>query len=195
MAEEVKRFYDRLAGNYHLIFEDWEASMKRQATALGAILERECGAPSVIRVLDCACGIGTQTLGLASLGFRVTACDLSASAIERARVEAEKRQLKVQLFVADMTDLAVIPEEDFDAVVCMDNALPHLESDEQLLQAATQIRRKLRAGATFIASIRDYDNLVKSCRARLSIRIEEGDVLFIKCGIGSMNAVIPSTFT
>ncbi len=29
MAEEVKGFYDRLADNYHLIFEDWNASMKR----------------------------------------------------------------------------------------------------------------------------------------------------------------------
>jgi glycine/sarcosine N-methyltransferase len=46
MAEGVKHFYDRLASNYHLIFEDWDASMKRQAAALGAILERECGAPS-----------------------------------------------------------------------------------------------------------------------------------------------------
>jgi ubiquinone/menaquinone biosynthesis C-methylase UbiE len=62
MAEGVKNFYDRLAGNYHLIFEDWDASMKRQAAALGAILERECGAPSCLRILDCACGIGTQTL-------------------------------------------------------------------------------------------------------------------------------------
>ena len=144
MAEGVKHFYDRLASNYHLIFEDWDASMKRQAAALGAILERECGAPKALRVLDCACGIGTQTLGLASLGFTVTACDLSPASVERTRVEAAKRHLNVQLFVADMLDLTKIPDRDFDAVMCMDNALPHLESDEQLFQAATQIRRKLR---------------------------------------------------
>src|SRR5580704_2174695 len=161
MAEGVKRFYDRLASNYHLIFEDWDASMKRQAVALGAILERECGAPTALRILDCACGIGTQTLGLASLGFTVTACDLSPASVERTRVEAAKRRLNVQLFVADMLDLTEIPDRDFDAVICMDNALPHLESDEELFQAATQIRRKLRAGATFIGSIRDYDSLVQ----------------------------------
>jgi glycine/sarcosine N-methyltransferase len=160
MAEGVKHFYDRLASNYHLIFEDWDASMKRQAAALGAILERECGAPKALRVLDCACGIGTQTLGLASLGFTVTACDLSPASVERARAEAAKRRLNVQLFVADMLDLTEIPGREFDAVICMDNALPHLESDEQLSQAATQIRRKLRAGATFMGSIRDYDRLV-----------------------------------
>jgi len=161
MAEGVKHFYDRLASNYHLIFEDWDSSMKRQAAALGAILERECGTPSALRILDCACGIGTQTIGLSSLGFTVTACDLSPASVERTRVEAAKRRLNVQLFVADMLDLTEIPDRDFDAVICMDNALPHLESDEELFQAATQIRRKLRAGATFIGSIRDYDSLVQ----------------------------------
>lgn len=161
MAEGVKSFYDRLAENYHLIFEDWDASIKRQAAALGAILERECGAPSGLRILDCACGIGTQALGLASFGFTVAACDLSPASVERTRVEAAKRRLNVQLFVADILDLTEIPDRDFDAVICMDNALPHLESDEQLFQAATQIRRKLRAGATFMGSIRDYDNLVQ----------------------------------
>jgi glycine/sarcosine N-methyltransferase len=161
MAERVKHFYDRLASNYHLIFEDWDASIKRQAAALGAILEHECDAPSTLRILDCACGIGTQTLGLASLGFTVTACDLSPASVERTRVEAAKRGLNVQLFVADMLNLTEIPGGDFDAVICMDNALPHLESDEQLFQAATQIRRKLRPGATFMGSIRDYDSLIK----------------------------------
>jgi glycine/sarcosine N-methyltransferase len=161
MAEAVIHFYDRLAGNYHLIFEDWDAAIKRQAAALGAILERECGAPSALRILDCACGIGTQTLGLASLGFTVTACDLSPASVERTRVEAAKRGLNVRLFVADMLDLSEIPDGEFDAVLCMDNALPHLESDEELFQAASRIRRKLRAGATFMASIRDYDSLVQ----------------------------------
>jgi SAM-dependent methyltransferase len=158
MTDGVRHFYDRLASNYHLIFEDWDASMKRQAAALGAIFERECGAPSALRILDCACGIGTQTLGLASLGCTVTACDLSPASVERTRVEAAKRQLNVQVFVADMLDLTEIPRGDFDAVICMDNALPHLESEEQ---AATQIRRKLRPGATFMGSIRDYDSLVQ----------------------------------
>ena len=101
MAEGVKHFYDRLARNYHLIFEDWDASMKRQAAALGAILERECGAPSALRILDCACGIGTQTLGWASLGFTVIACDLSPASVEWTRVEAAKRRLNVQQHVRD----------------------------------------------------------------------------------------------
>ncbi|HSK44246.1 MAG TPA: class I SAM-dependent methyltransferase [Candidatus Binatia bacterium] len=161
MAEGVKSFYDQLASNYHLIFEDWEASIRRQATVLGAILERECGPAPTVKVLDCACGIGTQALGLAKMGFQVTACDLSPFAVERTRMEADKKGLSVRAFVADMLDLAVLPDAEFDAVICMDNALPHLDSEEQLLRAASQMQRKLRPNGIFMASIRDYDNLVQ----------------------------------
>ena len=67
----ISGFYDNFADAYHLLFEDWEASMSWQAGVIASILDRECpfarGA-----VLDCACGIGTQALGLAKLGFRVT---------------------------------------------------------------------------------------------------------------------------
>jgi len=161
MAEGAKSFYDQLASNYHLIFEDWEASIRRQAAVLGAILERECGPASTVKVLDCACGIGTQALGLASLGFQVTASDLSPFAAERTRLEAKKRGLSVRTFVMDMLDLTAIPDRAFDAVICMDNSLPHLESEEQLLQAATQIRQKLQPDGLFMASIRDYDSLAR----------------------------------
>jgi hypothetical protein len=54
MAEGIKDFYDQLASNYHLIFDDWEASIRRQAAVLGAILERECGPSASVKILDCA---------------------------------------------------------------------------------------------------------------------------------------------
>jgi SAM-dependent methyltransferase len=59
-----------------------------------------------------------------------------------------------------MVQLRSIPQSNFDAVICIDNALPHLETDEELLQAAQQAYEKLRPGGSFIGSIRDYDRLV-----------------------------------
>ena len=161
MAGTVQDFYDDLSCNYHLIFEDWEASMASQAAALGPILVRECGSAMPMTVLDCACGIGTQALGLARAGFRVTGADLSPRAIERARVEAATRSLDLRLHVADMLHLDVVPQTGFDAVICVDNALPHFPCDENLTEAAAQVRKKLRAGGIFVASIRDYGDLIK----------------------------------
>ncbi len=154
-------FYDTFAEHYHLIFEDWEASMMRQAAAIDSVLRRERPIRSGMTILDCACGIGTQSLGLAKLGFRVTGCDVSAGAVQRARSEAAMRRLTIPFYVADMRDLGNVTAGDFDAVICMDNALPHLPSEADLMKAANQIRAKLRTGGTFIASIRDYDDLVR----------------------------------
>jgi len=42
------------------------------------------------RILDCACGIGTQAIGLAALGYCVTASDLSEGALAEAKKRAEK---------------------------------------------------------------------------------------------------------
>lgn len=152
--------YDELAAYYDLIFENWEASIARQAEVLGGILQHQCGGRRPVRVLDCACGIGTQSLGLAMKGFAVTGSDLSQGAIRRARSEASKRGLSIPFLVANMVQMTAIPDSNFDAVICMDNSLPHLETDEQLLHAAQQAYRKLRPGGSFIGSIRDYDRLV-----------------------------------
>ena len=160
MPDIVRDFYDHLAGSYHLMFEDWEASMARQATTLGAILERDLGPGRSQKILDCACGIGTQALGLADLGFQVSATDLSPRAIERARAEASARGLNVAFQVSDMRDLAQLRETGFDAVICMDNALPHIDTDEQIVQAASQVHDRLRPGGLFLVSIRDYDLLI-----------------------------------
>ncbi len=155
------RFYDEFASHYHLIFENWEASMTRQAAAIGSILQRENGSDRGLSVLDCACGIGTQSLGLAKLGYRVRGSDLSAGAVRRARAEAATRELSVPFYVADIRHLDELPLGGFDAVISMDNALAHLLSDSDLAEAARQMRAKLRPRGTLLASIRDYDQLVR----------------------------------
>ena len=161
MADQVRACYDELATNYHLLFADWNTAIARQAAIIGRLLEQEISRSSNLKILDCACGIGTQTLGLAQRGHQLTGCDLSRAAVERARREASARGLNIQFTVVDMLDLRPIPENGFDAIVCLDNALPHLESFEQLCQATTGMRRKLHGGGILIASIRDYDRLVQ----------------------------------
>jgi 2-polyprenyl-3-methyl-5-hydroxy-6-metoxy-1,4-benzoquinol methylase len=105
----VSRFYDEFASHYHFIFENWQASMTRQAAAISSILQRESETAGNVHVLDCACGIGTQSLGLAKLGYHVTGSDASAGAVQRARAEAAVRQLNVPFYVADVRRLNEIP--------------------------------------------------------------------------------------
>ena len=158
MHDKILGFYEPLADHYHLIFEDWDRAIQRQATVLSRLLDVHLQ-KHPLKVLDCACGIGTQALGLASLGHHVVASDLSPAEVDRARREAAQRHLDLSFHVSDMTSLQEIPARDFDLVVALDNALPHL-SASQLVQAITAIGSKLRPGGQFLASIRDYDTLV-----------------------------------
>jgi glycine/sarcosine N-methyltransferase len=166
VTNKVLNFYEPLATYYHLIFEDWDKAIERQAKILDAVLARHI-ARRPLKILDCACGIGTQALGLAALGHQVVASDLTPAEVKRATREAETRGIKIAFHVSDMTDLAAIAESDFDVVAALDNALPHLTSD-QLAQAIKAIAARLNSGGLFVASIRDYDSLMAE-----KLRIQE----------------------
>ncbi len=150
------KFYDALAPAYHLNYADWEASIARQAAALQAVL-RARGVAAGSTVLDAACGVGTQSLGLAALGYRVTGSDLSPGAVARARAEAEARGLAIAFGVADLRDLASVHAREFDVVVACDNSIPHLLSDAEIAAAFGQMWRCTRPGGTCLISVRDYD--------------------------------------
>jgi glycine/sarcosine N-methyltransferase len=158
MTHQILDFYEPLADYYHLIFEDWDRSIHLQARVLDSLISREPpGRP--LDILDCACGIGTQALGFASFGHRVVASDLSRAAVNRATREAGSRGLDISFRVSDMTSLKEIANRDFDVVAALDNALPHLTSD-QLVCAIKAAGSKLKSNGLFIASIRDYDALI-----------------------------------
>lgn len=157
--ENPASFYDELADDYHLIFADWDASIARQARVISALL-REHGMRSGT-VLDASCGIGTQALGLAAAGFSVTATDISAASVKRCAREAVARGLAITTAVADLRVLDIPGAGTFDAALSFDNALPHLLSDDDLNAACASLRQVLRSEGTLLASIRDYDALLR----------------------------------
>lgn len=159
-SDEEGSFYDELAELFHLVFADWNASIERQGEALAGII-RERWQPAR-RVLDAACGVGTQSLGLAARGFEVVASDVSAGALKRARREAEQRGLAMSFATADMRSLTSVHEPPFDVVIACDNSLPHLLSTDAILVALRQMRELLRPGGGCLISVRDYDRIERS---------------------------------
>jgi glycine/sarcosine N-methyltransferase len=151
------RFYDELAESFHLIFDDWDDAIRRQRDVLARLLP----APRAgTRVLDCACGIGTQAIGLAGLGFAVDGSDLCAASIDRARREAVARGMNLEFRIDDMRSLSTAPIHAYDAVIAMDNAVPHLQSDEDIKNAFSAMRTRLRSGGILLISVRDYGPLI-----------------------------------
>ncbi|MEU9946589.1 class I SAM-dependent methyltransferase [Streptomyces lavendulae] len=161
----VARFYDELADDYHLIYSDWDASIRRQGDALDALIGQDRAA-----VLDCSCGIGTQAIGLALRGHRVTGTDISPRAAARAALEAARRSLSLRTAAADMRRLPFTGGQ-FDTVVCADNSLPHLLTEQDVNAALAEMRRVLRPGGQLLISTRPYDDLLRDRPASASPQV------------------------
>jgi glycine/sarcosine N-methyltransferase len=159
MDDPTAQFYDDLADDYHLLFEAWSRSVLWQGEVLDRLIRGQI--PSGARsVLDCACGIGTQAIGLAGRGYQVHATDFSPAAVARAEREAVSFGVPLTTGTADLRTLTSHVAGEFDVVLACDNALPHLLSDDELLDAARNMRALSRRGGLVLASIRDYDQIL-----------------------------------
>lgn len=170
----MSTFYDQLTPFYHLIHQDWNASVHRQGELLSNLIEAQW--PGCKSVLDVSCGIGTQAIGLAMKGYSVTASDISEKAIARAAQEARKRGATIKFSVCDMREAFTHHNATFDVVISCDNSLPHLLTDKDLLVALKQMAACVCVGGGCLITVRDYEiedrgkNLVKP----YGVRIESG---------------------
>ncbi len=155
----TQTFYNNLATKYDKLFLDWQGTTREQAEILDKIF-KSSGFDHTAKVLDCACGIGTQAIGIAALGYNVTASDISDGEL----VEAEKRALENKVDIgfknADFCALVNTFTEKFDIIIAMDNALPHMLTSEDLESAIKSIVNQLKVDGIFVASIRDYDSIL-----------------------------------
>ena len=153
----TQTFYNRLASQYDKLFLNWKETTKEQALLLDGLFQNN-GFSRSARVLDCACGIGTQAIGLADLGYDVTASDFSEGALQEAKQRANG---PIRFEQADFRALETVFSETFDIVIAMDNALPHMLSRIDLEAAIGSITGRVAKDGIFVASIRDYDALLQ----------------------------------
>ena len=86
--------------------------------------------------LDLGCGPGALAIGLAKLGWRVTAIDFSDVAIERARASSAHEGVSVSFEVADVAEWR--PPHEFDLVVSAFAMPPKGPARDKLFAVAQQ---------------------------------------------------------
>lgn len=155
----TQTFYNNLSTQYDKLFLDWQSTTHEQALILNKLFQ-DNGFDNTANILDCACGIGTQSIGLAALGYNVTASDISDGEIAEAEKRATKNNVKICFKQADFCALSETFAEKFDIVIAMDNALPHMLTSSALAAAIKSIVNQVTPGGMFVASIRDYDSLL-----------------------------------
>ena len=108
----------------------------------------------------CITGLERTENSETTLGYTVTASDISDGELEEAAERAEKNGVKIRFEHADFCALSDTFSEQFDIVIAMDNALPHMLTSEALEAAIKSIAGQVGPGGIFVASIRDYDSLL-----------------------------------
>jgi SAM-dependent methyltransferase len=158
--------YDRLAPYYDAFtaayaYEKWTAAIERRAVELGLV---------GWRALDLACGTGKSTAPLIARGYSVLACDISEGMVWEARRKFPT--LADRFVVADMRELPSLGE--FDFVLCLDDAINYLLSEDELEATFTGVAEALAPDGLFAF---DLNSLLTYRTAFAETMVSESDGL------------------
>jgi len=158
-SSKTTDFYDALAVHHHLLFRDWKTQMEREGLALRALFRGQ----GVQRVLDAACGSGMQTVALARLGYQVVAADPSEGMLRQAARNVAQYQVEhaVRFVNTDFDRLPSAIDGPFDALVCKDNALAHLLTDQEIEHALLGFYELLRPGGLLVIGLKDFSSFME----------------------------------
>ncbi|WP_049576721.1 class I SAM-dependent methyltransferase [Nonomuraea sp. SBT364] len=156
----MRDYYREFAADYHWLFPDEIVSppgvLGGTSTDSIELIEAVAGGlPPGARVLDCACGIGTDVMALAHRGFRVTGTDGSAAMVERARLRLPGHDLRT----CSWQDLPDTLGEPYELVLCLGNSLVHTGSPEAMVAALSAMRKVLAPGGTLVVDSRNWELL------------------------------------
>ena len=115
--------------------------------ALVDLVEREIIKPC--KTIDLGCGTGHYAIYLTSLGFEVTGIDISPTAIEIAKENAEKKGIACQFLVADVTGDFHEIKETFD--FAYDWQLLHHILPEKRNKYCENVKKILNPGGKFLS--------------------------------------------
>lgn len=118
-------------------------------------------------ILDIGCGTGGHALELAKRGYAVVGIDASEAMVDIAHERAKKfNKIDVKFYVSKMEDINL--DRQFDAVICMFNAINYVTSDEGLDKAFYSFRKHLSDNGLLVF---DFRNGITSLRSYSPVRI------------------------
>jgi ubiquinone/menaquinone biosynthesis C-methylase UbiE len=119
-----------------------------EAGYLHGLLQRFSERP-VQRVLDIACGTGSHAIELEKLGYEIVGSDLSEDMLARAREKAGTTSSAIRFERHDMRTLDV-GARPFDAVLCLFDAIGHVQTTAAIKQTFGAVHRHLRDDGLFV---------------------------------------------
>lgn len=150
MYDSFSHAYDR--------FVNWDNRLRVELP----FLEEQLRKVAATTVLDSACGTGMHAIALAQKGFAVAGSDLSAGMITRARMNAQVQGLEIPFHLAGFGELHTsLGEQQFGAVLCLGNSLPHLLTLPAFHAALVDFYHCILPGGVLIIQNRNFDLVLR----------------------------------
>jgi len=168
---EKENLFSEFATDYDRMI-NWKSRLAREEAFFRTLFETA----GVFKVLDTACSTGRHAMMFRSWGLTVAASDISPQMVDRARANAMAEELDIDFRTAGLEDTDTVFENDFDAVTCLGNSLPHIKTNKGLQKAFTANYNVLRENGLFILQIRNYRRIYEQNERFMPLNsIRDGD--------------------
>lgn len=166
MKPEETKIYSVLAHLYDTLMEDVDYEM--WADFIDEVIQTHH--PNPKDVLELACGTGAISLCLAELGvYHLTATDMSAPMVERAKLKAKDERLDVDFGVMDFRDIN--SDKKFDIIFSVFDSVNYLHTEQEILDMLRGTHKILKPGGLLIF---DFSTPQNSLEAVDYLNNEEG---------------------
>lgn len=146
-----------MGGDYHWLVPEemlsFDSFFERHRDLFGSL-------PPDASILDCACGIGTDAIGLARRGYRVQGSDASETLVAEARKRVHAAGVEVPLAACSWEELPERFDERFDLALCTGNAISHCLSEGAIMRSLIAMRNILKDGGLLVVDSRNWEKVL-----------------------------------
>ncbi|MEA4813002.1 MAG: methyltransferase domain-containing protein [Anaerolineaceae bacterium] len=152
--------YEHLASVYDY-FVNWKSRLAYELPLLIQEISTLAADPNQIKVLDAACGTGQHAIALAAEGFQMSGADLFPEMVSLAKAHALAADQNLTLKTVGFGGMAkAFAGHQFDALLCLGNSLPHVNSQKELVKTLVDFTELLRPGGILILQTRNFDRVM-----------------------------------
>jgi len=162
--EATVAYYNSIARRYDLIFSYPSGYNENLCKKLDTFFRRL----SIKRILDCGCGTGNTTVGLAK-SYDVVGLDISEKMLEIVTEKARRQNVNAKFLRGDWRNLnTIFKRASFDCVICNGNSLFHVPSHHFAL-SLKNMYDVLRNGGICYVDTRRWEDILRR-KPRFALR-------------------------
>ncbi|MBU1008615.1 MAG: class I SAM-dependent methyltransferase [Bacteroidetes bacterium] len=139
---------------YEHLFKNYACQYENESYVTGTpgevdFIEKEIKSDKTVGILDIGCGTGRHAIELAGRGYQLTAFDLSAAMLRKARANARQKGVHIDFYRKDARRFRFKKQFGLAIMLC-EGSFPLMETDEMNFAILQHIFRALQPGGKLI---------------------------------------------